>query len=79
MAAVMMFSFSVVLAFEYANASAIVLELNATARLNTELTFKKRRRELSAGCVALSPLCVLVVSIGIVLSLSSLGLQHQGV
>ena len=63
-----MFSFSVVPAFEYANASAIVLGLNATARLNTELTFKKRRRELSAGGVVLSSLFVLVVSIGIVLA-----------
>lgn len=58
-----MFSFSVVLVFEYANASAIVLGLNATARLNTELTFKKQRRELLAGCVELSSLCVLIVSV----------------
>src|ERR1700679_2737931 len=40
-------SFLAALDFEFANASPIVAGLNATARLNIELTLRKQRRDLS--------------------------------
>jgi hypothetical protein len=54
----MMSFLCVTLDFEFANASTIVFGLNAAARPNIELAFRKRRRDLSSVCFIVSSLWV---------------------
>src|SRR5271156_3187014 len=56
----MVFSFSIASDSESANTS-VVAGLNATARPNRELAFRKPRRDLSSGCFTVWSLRVVAV------------------